>query len=357
MIRFLRYYGRDEDKMVLILLIAACFASAVIMYKRWLNLTDWDSPHWNSITKQFQHPWRPNHRIMSLKILWEFINAPAAKWPKKVIVNPRSIASKSEELRITNIGHATFLIQMAGINIITDPVFSNRAGPLGIFGPKRVSAPGLSLELIPPIDIAFISHNHYDHLDKFSVINLAQFHNITFVVPLGMKRQLLKWGITRPIVELDWWQVHEVNGINITATPAQHWSRRGLFDINKTLWMGGVFESSKGSVFFAGDTGLGPHFSQIADRIKMINVGLLPIGSYKPRSVMKAQHMGPSDALSAHQDLKTETMIPIHYDVFPLGKESFLEAERELISEAKILGIPKNQIEILKVGESYPLMK
>lgn len=343
--------------MLVIVLIAACIASAIIMYKRWLNLKDWDSKHWNSNTKQFQHPWKQNHRIISLKVLWEFIRAPAVTWPKKVIVKPQPTLSHSQELRITNIGHATFLIQMSGLNILTDPVFSKRAGPFGIFGPKRVADPGISLNLLPPIDIAFISHNHYDHLDKFTVRNLALFHDITFIVPLGIKEKLIKWGITRPIIELDWWQSHDVGEVKITATPAQHWSRRGLFDINKTLWMGGVFESSKGSVFFAGDTGLGPHFSEIAQTFNAINVGLLPIGSYKPRSVMKEQHMSPSDALSAHQDLKTEIMIPIHYDVFPLGKEAFREAEDDLISEAKSLGIPKNQIYILKVGESYSILK
>lgn len=322
-----------------------------ILYKHQRNSKIWDSIYWNSTTKRFYHPWKPSIRILTLKALWKIIIAPKVKWPKKVLTENNPIISTSNNLIITNIGHATFLIQMAGANIITDPVFSNRAGPFGKIGPKRVAQPGIPIELLPPIDIAFISHNHYDHLDKFSVIYLAEFHDLTFVVPLGVKQQLLKWGITRPIIELDWWKHYQSEHIKVTAVPAQHWSRRGLFDTNKTLWMGGMFESNHANIFFAGDTGLGPHFTEIANKFKKIDVGLLPIGSYKPFSVMRQQHMGPADALKAHQILNTKTMIPIHYDVFQLGKEAFSEAETDLINTAKELQIPLDEIKILKVGQ------
>jgi L-ascorbate metabolism protein UlaG (beta-lactamase superfamily) len=353
--KFFALLSSNEEQMQVILFIIICTVGISLIYKRYLNLTHWNSKYWNSKTKKFYNPWKSNQRIMTLKVLWEFIKAPTTKWPKSVPVHSHPIANKSKKLKITNIGHATFLIQMAELNIITDPVFSKRAGPLRLLGPKRVSAPGIPLESLPPIDIAFISHNHYDHLDKASVLHLAAFHNVTFIVPLGIKKQLLKWKIQRPIIELDWWQSYKTKDTKITATPAQHWSRRGLFDTNKTLWMSGIFESSHGSVFFAGDTGFGSHFSDIANRFPHINIGLLPIGSYKPRSVMKDHHMGPKDALNAHHDLKTDFIIPIHYDVFPLGKEGFLEAEHELTTEAKVLGVPKNQIQILKVGQSFVL--
>lgn len=338
--------------MLLALLLAGCFAGCVLMYKRWMNLDHWDSENWNSTTKKFYHHWKSDHKIITLKILWEFINAPKAKWPTKIKGESSPVIPTSDVLRITNIGHATFLIQLAGLNIITDPVFSDCAGPFGKLGPKRIVAPGIPIEHLPPIDVAFISHNHYDHLDKFSVVTLhKQYPKITFIVPLGIKKTLVNWGIQSSIIELDWWASHQINDVKITAVPAQHWSRRALFDINKTLWMGGIIESSVGSVYFAGDTGLGAHFAEIAQKFPRIDVGLLPIGSYKPRSVMKQQHMGPLDALEAHQTLKTQYLIPIHYDVFPLGKEQFLEAEEELLTEAKNLGIPKKQIRILKVGQ------
>lgn len=337
--------------MLLALVLAGCLVGCVLIYIRWINSDHWDSKHWNPSTKQFYHPWKSDHKIITLKVVWEFINAPKAKWPTKIKPETSSVISTSDALRITNIGHATFLIQIAGLNIITDPVFSSHAGPFGKLGPKRVVDPGIAIQKLPPIDVAFISHNHYDHLDKASVISLATHPHITFIVPLGIKKTLLKWGVTRPVIELDWWATHQINTVKITAVPAQHWSRRALFDINKTLWMGGIIESSVGSVYFAGDTGLGSHFAEIAEKFPRIDVGLLPIGSYKPRSVMKQQHMGPLDALEAHQTLKTQFLIPIHYDVFPLGKEQFLEAEDELLVEAKNLGVPKNQLKILKVGQ------
>lgn len=337
--------------MLILLLVAAGIIGGAVIHKRWLNLDHWNSKHWNPVTKRFFNHWSPGNKIVTFKVLLEFIRAPKATWPKKIAVQPAPVIQTSDNLRITNIGHATFLIQMAGCNIITDPVFSSHAGPFGKLGPRRVIDPGIPIDQLPPIDVAFISHNHYDHLDKFSVMTLAKHSNITFIVPLGMKKTLTKWGVQRPVIELDWWASHTVNSVTVTAVPAQHWSRRSLFDINKTLWMGGMIKSEKSSVFFAGDTGLGSHFDDIAERFPHIDVGLLPIGSYKPRSVMKMQHMGPLDALEAHQTLKTEYIVPIHYDVFPLGKEQFLEAEQELISEAKNIGVPKNQLKVLKVGQ------
>lgn len=334
------------------ILIVLALLAGLILYQYFLTHKKWNSVYWNPNTRRFFHPWKPTLSIVTIKALWKILSAPSVKWPQKLNVEKLPVIDRSKELIITNIGHATFLIQMDNLNIITDPVFSEIAGPLGKLGPKRIAEPGISLESLPPLDVAFISHNHYDHLDKSTVLNLAKNHpNITFIVPLGIKTKLLKWGIPHPIIELDWWTSHEISQLKITAVPAQHWSRRGLFDTNKTLWMGGMFETQNGTVFFAGDTGLGPHFDNIADYFKHIDVGLLPIGSYKPYDVMKQQHMGPKDALEAHKALKTKTMIPIHYDVFQLGKEKFLEAEEELIKEAKALKIPQEEIKILKVGQ------
>lgn len=352
MLSFVRYYSANEELMFLTLilttlLLVGCF----FIYKYWINLTHWNSEHWNPKTKAFYHYWKPDHKIITLKVLWEFITTPKARWPQRVPHHRSLSVPISEPLRITNIGHATFLIQVNGINIITDPVFSSHAGPFGRVGPKRIVEPGIAIYDLPSIDIAFISHNHYDHLDKFSVHRLNTHKNITFIAPLGVKKTLLKWGVTRPIIELDWWQSHQIASLKITATPAQHWSRRGLFDTNKTLWMGGIFESPEKTIFFAGDTGLGHHFLDISTKFPQIDVGLLPIGSYKPRTVMKHQHMSPTDALEAHKMLGTHYLIPIHYDVFPLGKEPFLAAEEELMKESRNLKIPNHQIQILKVGQ------
>jgi N-acyl-phosphatidylethanolamine-hydrolysing phospholipase D len=347
------YHTLYEEIMFIIFMLIPLIFGCFFIYKRWINLTQWNSAHWNPATKAFYHYWKPDHKIITLKALWKFLTAPKVKWPLKVIPYACPVVPTSDSLRITNIGHATFLIQACGVNIITDPVFSSHAGPFGKLGPKRIIDPAIAIDNLPPIDIAFISHNHYDHLDKFSVMRLSLNKHITFIVPLGVKKTLLKWGVTQPIIELDWWQSHQVKSLKLTATPAQHWSRRSLLDTNKTLWMGGIFESPKHSIFFAGDTGLGAHFTDIAANFPKIDVGLLPIGSYKPREMMKHQHMSPTDAIHAHKMLKTQSLIPIHYDVFPLGTEPFLAAEEELIEVAKTLDVPQSELQILKVGQFY----
>lgn len=341
---------------VVLLIGLMLLIGVIVVFVRRVHTDRWSSSNWNTETKRFQHSWHPNMRILSLKVVLQYMKEPRTPWPKHVPISAQPcIKQRSQQLLITNIGHATFLVQMANLNILTDPVFSQRAAPLQWLGPKRVVNPGVSITDLPTIDIVFISHNHYDHLDKSSVLYLAKAHPVTFVVPLGVQRQLRRWGIKSPIVELDWWQAHLVGKCKIVAVPAQHWSRRGIFDMNKTLWMGGIIESNDFSVFFAGDTGFGKHFSDIKERFERIDVGLLPIGSYKPRAIMKHQHMDPKEGIAAHQLLNTRYMIPIHYDVFPLGKEKYLEAEHDLIEEVRRLAVPAHSIKLLKVGEQFQL--
>lgn len=320
--------------MVVFISIISCIIVLVVVKYLYQHTTPHiHSPYWNKTQKQFAHPWPLKKRIISLQKVWKYILTKKTKWPKHLqhVASPNTYP-KPEKTKIINVGHATFLIQTAHANILTDPVFSMRAGPLGIFGPKRVIEPGVALELLPHIDIIIISHNHFDHLDKFSVLTLAAYHDVTFIVPLGLKRTLTKWGIQRPIIELDWWQHTHVQGITLTATPAQHWSRRSLWDTNKTFWMGVLIQDTQhecGNIYFAGDTGFGPHFQEIHAHAPNIDVALLPIGSYEPRDIMKEQHMNPKEAIEACKLLKAHTLIPIHYDVFPLGAEPFKGAEIE----------------------------
>lgn len=333
-------------------------AGILIKYQRYSYNKNAPSPNWNKQQQQFTHPWPIQNKMISLRKVWRYILEPTTKWPTSTHT-PQTITPRAhcKALTITNIGHATFLIQLANTNILTDPVFSNRAGPLGIFGPKRVVPPGLALNNLPNIDIAIISHNHYDHLDKFSVTTLAEHHEITFVVPLGLKRTLQKWGITRPIIEIDWWESLQLGGVKLTATPAQHWSRRTLWDTNKTFWMGTLIqdiEEKHGHVYFAGDTGFGPHFKEIGERVNKLDVALLPIGSYEPRDIMKEQHINPYEAIQACKLLKANTLVPIHYDVFPLGAEPFKAAEAELQKHLSHEKDIRFNTHILPVGKTLP---
>ncbi len=313
--------------------------------------SQFESPQWSSSQKKFFNPWQKKISFMKIAKIWKFLLSKRKKWlPQRIKIHCDG-KPREQDLKVTNIGHATLLIQCGFVNLITDPLFSDHAGPFGRFGPKRIKEPGLPIEMLPPIDLVFISHNHYDHLDAFSVRALdQQFHPI-FIVPLGVGKTLTSWGIKGKIIELDWWQTYEFQDLLVISVPAQHWSRRSLFDTNKTLWMGGVFEfKEKESVYFAGDTGYGAHFAQISERFPALDLGLLPIGSYKPIEIMKTQHMGPTEAVLAAKEMNIKKMIPIHFDVFALGSEKFEEAKDEVLEAAE-----KEQMGLccIEVGESY----
>lgn len=233
-------------------------------------------------------------------------------------------------LRVTFVGHATMLIQVGGVNILTDPVWSKRVSPLSFVGPKRVRPPGIRFEDLPPIHAVLISHNHYDHLDVPTLKRLAEAHQPRIFVGLG-NNKLLKAKKISGATELDWWQSSELaNGVRITSVPARHWSGRGIGDRNQTLWGGYVVESSAGTVYFAGDTGFGIHFERIAERFPVIRLALLPIGAHLPRWFMQANHMSPEDAVRAHQVLRPKTSLGIHFGTFPLADEGERQPVEEL---------------------------
>ncbi len=233
-------------------------------------------------------------------------------------------------LLVTPVGHSTFLIQLDGVNILTDPIWSQRASPVRFTGPRRVQAPGIPLENLPPLDAILISHNHYDHLDLPTLRRLAKMQSPRVVTPLGNKPLIVKAGL-RAVTELDWWESAVLpGGMRITCVPAQHFSGRGMRDSYKTLWAGFVLESPGGSVYFAGDTGYADHFQEIQKRFGPARLALLPIGAYKPEWFMWPGHMGPQGALKAHCDLKAQTSIAMHFGVFPLGDDGQHEAPDEL---------------------------
>jgi L-ascorbate metabolism protein UlaG (beta-lactamase superfamily) len=249
------------------------------------------------------------------------------------------------------------LMQVGGANIRTDPIFSERASPVGFAGPRRKVAPALTCAQLPHIDIVMISHNHYDHLDRDSVLALnAQAGGPPlFLVPLGVRDWMAGIGITN-VRELDWWQKTEAHGLELHLVPVQHWSARGLNDRFKTLWGGWIAKTAAQadrpfSFFFAGDTGYSKDFSDIANRFGGFDLALLPIGGYAPRWFMHAQHADPGEAVRIHQDLHARQSIAIHWGTFELSDEPLDEPPKLLAEELKKAHVPAGQFEALKHGQ------
>ena len=231
-----------------------------------------------------------------------------------------------ENLRVTFINHSTALIQTAGLNILTDPVWSNRVGPVSWAGLKRHQPPGLSIEDLPRIDIILLTHNHYDHLDLPTLRRIVRTHEPKVVAPLGV-RALLESKNLGCSMELDWWITGPLrDGVQVTCVPAQHFSARGLRDYNNTLWCGYVLEVPEGRIYFAGDTGYGPHIGQIAQRFAPLRLALLPIGAYRPEWFMSPVHMSPEQAVRVHQIMGATTSLAIHFGTFALGDDGQMEA-------------------------------
>ncbi len=230
-----------------------------------------------------------------------------------------------DDLRITFIGHTTFLIQMNGLNILTDPVWSMRASPVSWAGPRRRAMPGIRFEDLPPIDVVVISHDHYDHMDMPTLERLAREHHPVFISGLGNDLRLAEVGITNGIA-LDWWGSHRLrHDFEVTAVPARHFSGRTPFDRNSTLWCGFALRGPAGCVYFAGDTGFGEHFRQIAERCRPIRAALLPIGAFRPEWFMGEVHCTPEEAFEAHRILQSPVSIASHFGTFPLADDGQTE--------------------------------
>jgi L-ascorbate metabolism protein UlaG (beta-lactamase superfamily) len=232
---------------------------------------------------------------------------------------PRQVPG--EALRVTPINHSTVLIQTAGLNILTDPIWSQRASPFSFMGPDRHISPGIRFEDLPPIDVVLVSHSHYDHMDLPTLKRLWERDRPRLFVGLGNAGTLRAAGIGG-VNETDWWQSRELApGVRIHGVPAQHWTSRGPFDRNRTLWLGYVIETPGGSLYFAGDTGWGPHFAAIAARFPALRLALLPIGAYLPRWFMQPVHLNPAEAVAAWRMLGAASGLAIHYGTFRLAEE------------------------------------
>jgi N-acyl-phosphatidylethanolamine-hydrolysing phospholipase D len=254
-----------------------------------------------------------------------------------------------EKIQITWIGHSTFLIQVEGINILTDPIFNFSSSPVTGLGPKRQSPPGIPFDRLPPIDAVLESHNHYDHLDLYTVKKLG--NSPRYFIPLKLGKWFNDQEITN-YVEMDWWGASIFKGISIVSVPIQHFSSRSVNDRNKTLWTGWVLKTKRGKIFFAGDTGYSPHFREIRDRLGPMRLALLPIGAYQPRWLMETMHMDPPDAVSAHKDLMAEHSIGIHWGTFKLTDEPLGEPPLYLKKALKEASLKEDSFLVMKFGET-----
>ena len=228
------------------------------------------------------------------------------------------------------IGHSTFLIKKAGTVILTDPIFSDRASPFKNIGPERLIPPVIPLKELPRIDFVTVSHNHYDHLDLNSIQKLNSINPKTiFLVPLKLKSWFLNRGI-KNVFEFEWWESKTIKNTTFTFVPVQHWSRRGLFDKNKSLWGGWWVENSNIKLVHLGDTGYSKDFVEINKRLGNPDIAFIPIGAYEPRGIMKRSHMNPEEAINAAFDLRAKKSVGMHWGTFILTTEPIKEPKIKL---------------------------
>lgn len=255
------------------------------------------------------------------------------------------------QMRVTFVNHATVLLQMDGLNILTDPVWSETVGPLTGVGPRRVRPPGLRFEDLPPIDVVLISHDHYDHLDVPTLKRVVAAHRPRVFAGLGTRALLSEEGI-EDAIDLDWWQVSDLAPeVHLTSVPATHFSNRGLCDRDNTLWMGFVVSSPAGIAYFAGDTGYGQHFRQIHERFGAIRLAVLPIGAYLPRWFMSPIHIDPAEAVKAQQELGASTSVAIHFGTFKQADDGQERPIQDLDQALSRAGSPRPRFWVLGFGE------
>jgi L-ascorbate metabolism protein UlaG (beta-lactamase superfamily) len=258
------------------------------------------------------------------------------------------------KVRLSFVGHASWLIQTSGLSIVIDPVWSDRASPFAFAGPKRHNAPGIAFDALPPIDIALVSHGHYDHLDVATLSKLNAKFSPRVITPLGNDATMRSADNAIRAEAFDWHNRIELgNGVAVTLVPTRHWSARGLFDRNKSLWASFVLETPAGKLYIVCDSGYGDgkHFRRVAEAHGPLRLAILPIGAYEPRWFMQDQHMNPADAVKALADCGAAQALAHHHGTFQLTDEAIdapVITLGEALDEAKI---PRERFVALKPGQ------
>ena len=298
--------------------------------------------------KRFNNPNAPQVRGWLDVLRWKLTSRmePSPKFAHDVIQSKPPRTVEGGELRTTLVNHSTVLLQQRASNILTDPIWSQRASPFSWIGPRRHRSPGVRREDLPQIDIVLLSHNHYDHLDLPTLRWLAARGVAAFIVPIGVARLLQSENIG-PAHELDWGGAKQLGATTVHCVPALHFSGRGLIDQNKTLWCGYVIQSQNRTVYFAGDTAFGNHFAQIRERFGLPCLSLLPIGAFAPRWFMSPIHMAPEEAVNAHRILGSAASVAIHHGTFQLADDGLDTAKAQLSKSS-----PPDSFHILGNGQS-----
>ena len=296
-------------------------------------------------------------RSRALSILRWQMGRTRVPWPDRIIdpapAGDPWAAPDAGEVSVTFIGHASFLIRLPGLTVLTDPIFSERASPVAWAGPTRVRAPGRALANLPPADLLLLSHNHYDHLDLPSLRAVHRDARPRVITPLGNAVHVRK-AAAFDVEELDWWQETVIGhpvAARVTAVPARHFSSRTLNDSGRSLWAGFMLEAAGIRLLFAGDSGDGAHWQRIRERLGPPDLALLPIGAYAPRSLMRRVHMNPEEAVRAHRTLGAGRSIGMHFGTFQLTDEAVDAPERALAEQNRLQGVAADGFVTLGFGE------
>ena len=324
-------------------------------------------PSHHSPSGGFRNPW-PGGVAMGARdvarwMLWDRLFHPpvdksrASQFRQATPSHPARVVAP--HVVVTWVGHSSFLVQLDGINLLTDPIWSDRAGPLAVLGPKRWVPPGIPFDALPPIDAILLSHNHYDHLDDRTVRRLIRrYPEAAWFAPLGVAAFVRARGATR-VSDLDWWDETSLGAMRLACTPAQHFSARGLADRGRTLWCGWSILGPSRRVFFAGDSAYHPEYSRISERHGPFDVAMIPIGAYEPRWFMKSVHMNAEEGVSAYLDLCAPhesaghtVMVPMHWGTFKLTDEPMDEPPKRARAAWKAAALPAESFWLLSHGET-----
>jgi L-ascorbate metabolism protein UlaG (beta-lactamase superfamily) len=312
-----------------------------------------DAPHFDG--RRFFNPGAPARHGVPDVARW-LLTRRQARWPRWLEDPPQPgppPAVHPGELAVTFVNHATFLIQAPGLALLTDPIWSARASPVPWAGPRRVRRPGLAFARLPAVGLVLVSHNHYDHMDLPTLRRLRRAFDPVFVAPLGNARYLRRAGLRR-IEELDWWGSYRCGrDAEVTLTPAQHFSSRGLLDRDRALWGGFLIEAGGRRVYFAADTAYPGPFREVHERCGRPDLALVPFAAYEPRWLMRAAHVCPEEAVQAHLDLGGPTTIGMHFGTFQLTDEAIDEPVRRLRQALAERGVAETAFRVPAFGETF----